>query len=127
MYRMVRGEHYGVYLRRALHVERPGVYLPAPSDNQIRNSVRSLGQLAAGHTNSKGSFTLSTAGATSVTVLNVTCGPQSIISWTPVTPDAAAQMATLYCLSSNVTTGQFIVTQSSNTSTSAIFNYVIHS
>ena len=104
-----------------------GAYLPAPSDTQIRNTNRSVTQLARGQTNAKGTFTLSSTGATLLTVSNVLCGPNSIPNWTPATPDAAAQMCTLYILSTNVTTGQFIVTQSSNTSTSAIFNYVIHS
>ncbi len=104
-----------------------GVYLPAPSDSQIRNAVRSIYQLALGGTNSKGTFTLSSTGATSKSVSNVNCGPQSIVSWTPVTADAAAQMATVFLLSSNVTTGAFTISQATNTSTSSIFNYVIHS
>lgn len=105
-----------------------GVYLPAPSDNSNRNLIRTVFQLARGGVNSKGTFTLlNGVGATLLSVSNVNCGPQSIISWTPVTPDAAAAMATMYLLSSNVSTGQFSVTQASNTSTSAIFNYVIHS
>lgn len=104
-----------------------GIYLPAASDSQIRNTNRSVTQLSRGQTNAKGTFTLSSTGATLVTESNVLCGPNSIISWTPVTPDAAAQMCTVYVLSTNITTGQFSVTQATNTSTSAIFNYVIHS
>ncbi len=104
-----------------------GVYLPVPSETQIRNIVRSIHQLAKGQTNSKGTFTLSSTGATLKSVSNVNCGPYSIISWTPVTADAAAQMATVFVLSSNVTTGAFIVSQATNTSTSSIFNYIIHS
>ncbi len=104
-----------------------GVYIPAPSDSEIRNTVRSISQLARGQTNSKGTFTLSSTGATLLSVSNVNCGPYSIVNWVPVTADAAAQMATVFLLSSNVTTGQFIVSQATNTSTSSIFNYVIHS
>ncbi len=104
-----------------------GVYTPAPSDGEIRNTVRTLRQLAAGQTNSKGTFTLSSTGATLKSVSNVNCGPYSIVTWTPVTADAAAQMATVFLLSSNVTTGAFSVSQATNTSTSSIFNYVIHS
>ena len=104
-----------------------GVYLPAASDTQIRNAIRSLQQLAMGQTNSKGTFTLSSTGATLLSVNNTNCGPNSIVNWMPVTADAAAQMATLFLLSSNVTTGAFSVTQATNTSTSSIFNYVIHS
>ncbi len=104
-----------------------GVYLPAPSDDSARNLVRTVFQLARGQTNSKGTFTLSSTGATLKSVSNVNCGPYSIVSWSPVTADAAAQMATVFLLSSNVTTGVFIVSQATNTSTSSIFNYVIHS
>ena len=87
-------------------------------------AVQALGR---GQTNAKGTFTLSSTGATLTTVSNVLCHANSIPSWTPVTADAAAQMATLFVLSSNVTTGQFIVSQATNTSTSSIFNYVLHS
>ncbi len=104
-----------------------GVYLPTTSETQIRNLIRSLHQLARGQTNSKGTFTLSSTGATLLSVSSVNCSPNSIVSWTPVTADAAAQMATLFLLSSNVTTGAFSVSQATNTSTSSIFNYVIHS
>ncbi len=103
-----------------------GVYLPAASDNQIRNVIRSVTQLARGQTSSKGTFTLSSTGATLKSVSNVNCAPTSIISWTPVTADGAAQMATVFLLSSNVTTGQFTISQATNTATSSIFNYVIH-
>ncbi len=104
-----------------------GVYLPAASDDQIRNTIRTLYQLAKGQTNSKGTFTLSSTGATLKSVSNVNCTPYSIVSWTPVTADGAAQMATVFLLSSNVTTGAFTISQATNTSTSSIFNYVIHS
>ncbi len=104
-----------------------GVYLPAASDAQIRNVIRSLYQLASGGTNSKGTFTLSSTGATLLSVSSVNCSPNSIVSWTPVTADAAAQMATVFLLSSNVTTGAFSISQATNTSTSSVFNYVIHS
>lgn len=104
-----------------------GIYLPAASDNQIRNVIRSVTQLARGQVNSKGTFTLSSTGATLLSVSNINCGPNSIVNWSAVTPDAAAQMATVFLLSSNVTTGAFSVSQATNTSTSAIFNYVIHS
>ncbi len=104
-----------------------GVYLPADSDGEPRNIIRSVKQLARGQTNSKGTFTLSSTGATLKSVSNVNCGPYSIITWSPMTADAAAQMATVFTLSSNITTGAFIVSQATNTSTSSIFNYVVHS
>lgn len=104
-----------------------GVYLPPASDTQLRNTIRSVTQLARGQTNSKGTFTLSSTGATLLSVSNINCGPNSVVSWSPVTADGAAQMATVFLLSSNVTTGTFSISQATNTSTSSIFNYVIHS
>ncbi len=104
-----------------------GIYLPSASETQVRNLVRSITQLARGQTNSKGTFTLSSTGATLKSVSNVNVGDYSIISWSPCTADAAAQMATVFLLSSNVTTGQFIISQATNTSTSSVFNYVVHS
>jgi hypothetical protein len=103
-----------------------GLYVPQASEAKL-SVIRSIQGLARGQTNTKGTFTLSSTGATLVTVSNVNCTPQSIPSWTPVTADGAAQMATLFVLSSNVTTGQFIVSQATNTSTSSIFNYALHS
>lgn len=103
-----------------------GVVLPALGD-QSPQLVRVLGQIARGGTSSKGTFTLSSTGATLKSVSHVNCMPYSIVSWMPVTADAAAQMATVFLLSSNITTGQFTVSQATNTSTSSIFNYVIHS
>jgi hypothetical protein len=103
-----------------------GAYIPAAGETQARNLVRSIWQLAKGHTNSKGTFTLSSTGATLLSVPHVNCAPNSIVSWMPVTADAAAQMATVFLLSSNVTTGAFSVSQATNTSTSSIFNYVLH-
>ncbi len=103
-----------------------GVYLPslAQADLSLTRAIQALGQ---GQTNAKGTFTLPSAGATTLTVNNAVCTPNSIISWTPVTADGAAQMATMFLLTSNVTTGAFTVTAATNTSTSSIFNYVIHS
>ncbi len=104
-----------------------GVWLPIASETNIRNVNRTLFSLARGGSNSKGTFTLSSTGATLTSVSNVNCGYNSVVIWTPVTPQAAAQMATVFLLSSNVTTGAFSVSQATNTSTSSIFNYVIHS
>ncbi len=104
-----------------------GVYLPVPSETQLRNVIRTVYALARGGSNSKGTFTLSGAGATTVSVSNVNCGPTSIITLSPVTASAAAQRATVFTLSSNITTGRFTITQATNTATDAIFNYVIHS
>ncbi len=104
-----------------------GVYLPALSESQIRNTIRTVYALARGGSNSKGTFTLSSTGATLVSVSHVNCTPTSIVTMSPVTASAAAQRATVFTLSSGFTTGAFTVTQATNTATDAIFNYVIHS
>ncbi len=103
-----------------------GVYLPVPSETQIRNVIRTLTALARGGSNSKGTLTLSSTGATSLTVSHPNCAVNSVVTLSPVTAAAAAQRATVYTLSSGFTRGSFTVTQASNTSSSAIFNYVIH-
>ncbi len=103
-----------------------GVYLPVPSETQIRNLIRTITQLSQGGSNSKGSFTLSSTGATALTVSHVNCAANSIVTMSPATASAAAQRATVYTLSSGFVRGSFTVTQATNTATDAIFNYVIH-
>ena len=103
------------------------IFLPQVGQINTVKGGAALQAMARGQTSSKGTFTLSSTGATLLTVPHVNCTPSSIPHWTPVTADGAAQMATLFILSSNVTTGQFIVSQATNTSTSSIFNYVLHS
>lgn len=104
-----------------------GVYLPAPQDANPLKIVHALRQLAAGQTNALGSFTLSSTGATSLTVLNISCGVNSFPHFTPTTSNAAAANASLYCATTDVTTGQFIIHYSSSTSSGATFNYTLHS
>ena len=105
-----------------------GIWLPAPGSPYTSVFyINTIKQLASGGSNSKGSFTLSSTGATLLSVSNVNCGVNSIITMSPGTADAAAQRATVYTLSSNVGKGSFSVSQASNTSTDSTFNYVIHS
>ena len=100
------------------------VYLPALADTNIKKVSIAVHQLAQGRTNANGSFTLA-ANATTTTVLFAVAAPStsSLMYWQPVTADAAAQMATLYC--TGQTKGQFVLTHASNTSTDQTFNFEV--
>ena len=100
------------------------VYIPAMADANVKKLVITTQQLAQGRTNSSGSFTLA-ANATATTVSFVSAAPSTsaLMYWQPVTADAAAQMATLYC--TGQTKGQFILTHASNTSTDQTFNFEV--
>ena len=101
-----------------------GVYIPALAQSDPRKIVATLHTLAQGGTNSKGTFTLA-ANATTTTVSIATASTTSVISWQPVTADAAAQMATLFCTGGS-TAGTLVLTHASNTSTDQTFNFVVH-
>lgn len=100
------------------------VYIPALGQIDTRKIVSSIHQLAQGQTNSKGTFTLA-ANLTATTVSIATASTTSCINWQPTTADAAAQMATLFCTGGS-TSGTFVLTHASNTSTDQTFNFVVH-
>ena len=104
------------------------VYLPPLAESNIKKVVIAVHQLAQGRTNSNGQFTL-TPNATSTTVSFAAAAPSTsaLMYWQPTTPNAAAQMATLYCLSTGVgqTKGQFVLQHASNTSTDQTFNFEV--
>ena len=104
-----------------------GVFLPSPQDKNPVKMVSALRQLAAGATNATGSFTLNSNATTTTVSSAPIIGPNSKLSWQPLTADAAAQMATLYCPTTDISTGQFILHHGSNTSTDQNFVYVVHS
>ena len=97
------------------------VILPSFADTNMRKVIFAVHQLAQGRTNSNGMFTL-TANATSTVVPFVTAAEQEFVMyWQPTTPDAAAQMATMYC--TGVVQGSFVIHHSSNPSTDQTFNF----
>ena len=100
------------------------VYIPPLQQANALKINAALHRLAQGGSNATGSFTLN-ANATSTTVTIAVCSALSVIDWQPTTADAAAQMATLYCTSPS--SGQFVLTHASNTSTDQTFNFHLHS
>ena len=100
------------------------VYIPPLASVDVKKLTVTVGQIAQGRTNSSGSFTLA-PNLTSTTVTFVSASPSTtaLLYWQPVTADAAAQMATLYC--TGQTKGQFILTHASNTSTDQTFNFEV--
>ena len=104
------------------------VYLPPLASKDIKKLTQSVHQLPQGRTNANGTFTLA-PNATSTTVSFSVASPTTgaLLFWQPTTPNAAAQMATLYCLSTGVgqTKGQFVLQHASNTSTDQTFNFEV--
>jgi hypothetical protein len=98
------------------------VWLPLLSDTDLRKYAHALQQLARGGSNATGSFTL-TASTTMTTVSAPTCAVGSGVFWQPMTANAAAQMATLYCTGGS--TGGFSLHHASNVTTDATFFYEV--
>ncbi len=82
-----------------------------------------INQLGQGRTNSTGTVTLSSTGATSTTVSAATCGAGSIVHLSPQTANAATANQTAYVASTDVTKGQFIIHHSSSTTTDRVFGW----
>lgn len=80
-----------------------------------------LQQLAQGRSNAVGTVTLR-ASQTTTTVINQTCGPESVILLSPKTLNAAGALATTYI--SAVGPGTFTLTHASAVSTDRTFGYV---
>jgi hypothetical protein len=99
-----------------------GLYLsPSETDQRKVNTV--IRQLLEGRSNAVGTFTVNPS-TTLTTVITPNVGLQSIILWQPTTANAAAQMATLYCATTDVAKGQFTLHHASNATTDQIFNYL---
>ena len=97
---------------------------PVPSEADLRRIVAAVRALCEGRSNAVGSFTL-TASAATTTVTAPTCGAGSKILLSPETANAAAALATTYVLTTNVTSGQFIVTHANNAQTDRTFSYEV--
>jgi hypothetical protein len=99
-----------------------GLYLNQSEHDQLKiNTV--IRQLLEGRSNAVATFTVN-ASTTLTTVVTSVVGLNSIILWQPTTANAAAQMATLFCASTDVTKGQFTLHHASNPTTDQIFNYL---
>jgi hypothetical protein len=65
------------------------VPLPAPNETSTPKVAQAARALAAGHTNSGGSFVLA-LGATSTVINSDACGPDSLVHFSPTSEAAAA-------------------------------------
>jgi hypothetical protein len=92
--------------------------LKEKNQDTINQAIR---ELQSGHLNSVGTFTL-TANATTTTVAAVTCSPNSVVLWFPLTQDAANDMATTFYAPAK---GQFVLTHASNPRVDRTFGYVV--
>jgi hypothetical protein len=92
-----------------------------------RKNAEVINGIMQGRTNNRGTITLSVSQAggavTKTPVVDSRVDEQSVISFTPRTPNAAALMTSLYVTS--LTEGGFSIIHASTDSTTAIFDYVI--
>ena len=91
------------------------------NEKDLTKFAFALQQLAQGRSNAVGEVTLQ-AGQTTTTVINQTCGPESIVLLMPKTLNAAAALATTYV--KTTAPGTFTLTHTSAASTDRTFGYV---
>lgn len=98
----------------------------AQGERDLTRIVTAIRDLFMGRSNAMGEFTL-TANAATTTVTATNCGEQSVISLTPRTANAAAEIGngTLYIAAATTTPGQFIVTHANNAQVDRTFAYSI--
>ena len=101
------------------------VYIPPPAETNIKKLTAAISQLAQGRTNSNGIVTLNANNTKTTVQFVATSATTCIVHWQPASANAAAQMATLFLASTDVTKGQFILTHASNTSTDQTFNFEV--
>lgn len=88
--------------------------------------VLAIRDLFAGRSNRTGSFTLAT-GAATTTVTAPNCGAASVITFTPTTANAAAEVAAGTIRISSKAVGSFVVTHVNSATTGRTFDYAIQS
>lgn len=81
---------------------------------------QSIRELQAGRNNASGTFTLAVS-ATSTTVQAPNCSPSSVVLISPLTFDAANDMATTWITPGS---GSFVVNHANNTRADRTFGYV---
>ena len=101
-----------------------GLYL-SPAERDINRIVYVARQLIEGRGNNVG-FALLNSTGTSTRITAITCGPNSIVQLTPTTAHAAAQAASTYVNSNDITPQQFYVTHASTGQTDLRFMYSVH-
>lgn len=98
--------------------------MPVRGETKISAVVDAVRDLFSGRSNAMGDVTLE-ASATSTTVSAMNCGPQSRISLTPRTANAAAALGTTYIPAATVVEGQFVIQHANNAQVDRTFGYAI--
>jgi hypothetical protein len=101
-------------------------YCPQPGERNLSIIVASIRDLFAGRSNRAGTFTCATSAATT-TVTAPNCGLTSIITITPTTANAGAELASGNCYISATALGTFTVHHTNSATTGRTFNYAIES
>lgn len=99
---------------------------PQPGERDLARIVLAIRDLFAGRSNRTGSFTIAT-GAATTTVTAPNCGASSVITFTPTTANAAAEVAAGTIRISSKAAGSFVVTHINSATTGRTFDYAIHS
>ncbi len=94
-----------------------------PGETSVPKIVQRVAQLMQGRSNSVGTFTLSSTGATATSVTAITCGPGSVPIPIPLTTNASNMK--WHINSTDVYLGSFTIQQTSSTSTDLTFAYAI--
>lgn len=100
-------------------------YVPGTEETDLKKLVMSLQQLAAGRSNSVGTFTC-TANQATTTVTDANCASGSAILYMPTTANASAEVGNGTIYIGTVSNGSFVVTHANSATTGRTFKYAIH-
>lgn len=92
-------------------------------EQHLYKVIDRINQIMQGRSNATGTVTLSSTGATTTSVTAKTCQVGSQVFLTPQTANAGTMNA--FIKSTNVSSGQFIISQSSSTSTDLVFGWAV--
>lgn len=96
-------------------------YVPARTETNLTQLVRSLQGLAQGRSNAVGTVTL-TPSATTTTVMDPNCAVGTNVQLTALTANAAAAKAAIFFTTAN---GSFVINHASAATTDRRFTYAL--
>jgi hypothetical protein len=99
------------------------VLVPTRYEKDITKYGDTIRQMAQGRLNCAGTVTLA-AGVTTTTVKAPTVAKGTIIVLSPQTSNAASAVPTTFISPLNITSGQFIISHSSNAQTDRSFGFI---
>jgi hypothetical protein len=97
-----------------------------PQGGTPRDVAQAVNLLIDGKTNARGSFTLAT-GTTTTTVTDLRAGEDSIINFTPITANAAAEIGAGGMFVSARNNNSFVITHANNSQADRSYIYSITS